>query len=819
MPKYNFINVLKNSKSEEEVKQAYIREFKIDATIRHAVDLRTENVLFEFKHDKAFAENHNGKRHRMQTLAQALYYVHRCKYGHNDNSVPNQIIIAEKAWAVTYVTKEWKSIYTNKSFDWDRTPSSPDPKLVEACHEHELTTSLEDAVIYQMDVPTQLHDFGVMLNNYITADNTPTDNKIVTDKNFETVYQHWISKIGEFLDVKDYAAYFLRDLQNKPFYDTEKGLLMFSFRGITEEFSIPPRVYKHFWTIYKRPPTKKVLETILAKADRLNNMDKRRFNGEFYTPPEFAQKGLDYIAKELGDDWYLTHKIWDMACGTGNLEYYIPDYRNVFMSTLDEDEVMHMNTNNLFPDATIFQYDYLNDDVELVMNPIPTELMGEDYIALLDDSLGWKLPRKLREELANPENKWVVLMNPPYADSGSGIGKGNSKAGVAQTKMKSFLNIGAASKELYTQFICRIKHEIPNVFLGIYSTLKYVNAPNHKKFRDNIFIAEYKNGFMFSASAFEGTSGKWPVAFLMWELGSIVDFQNQNIYIDILDDQTNHIGNKTITIVNDTNSLSKSIPRPKSTIYSPPLKGALNQYTGKIIREKLAVNSIGFMEADSNDIQNASQKTFFMSSVYGNTGGWSITPEIFEQTMIVNLVRKNIKATWTNNRDQFKQPSIDLPQSFINDCVLWSLFNGSNQSSSLKDVIYKDNTYQIKNEFYPFLLNQVEEWETNNSLRNEKERFVAEWLQDAELSKEAQDVLDIARQIYSLYYSEIVNLNHRKFKLGNWDIGWYQIRNSLKDAGYGANLFADLAVKYNKLTTKLKPAVYDYGFLDKEELF
>jgi len=53
-----------------------------------------------------------------------------------------------------------------------------------------------------------------------------------------------------------------------------------------------------------------------------------------------------------------------MACGTGNLEYYIPSYENVYMSTLDKDEVEHLKNNNLFPGATIFQYDYLNDDVD-----------------------------------------------------------------------------------------------------------------------------------------------------------------------------------------------------------------------------------------------------------------------------------------------------------------------------------------------------------------------------------------------------------------------------------------------------------------------
>ncbi len=50
---------------------------------------------------------------------------------------------------------------------------------------------------------------------------------------------------------------------------------------------------------------------------------------------------------------------------------------------------------------------------------------------------------------------------------------------------------GKASNELFTQFIARIAQEIPNVTLAIFSKLKYVNAPNFEKFREN-WNAEYR---------------------------------------------------------------------------------------------------------------------------------------------------------------------------------------------------------------------------------------------------------------------------------------------------------------------------------------
>jgi hypothetical protein len=53
-----------------------------------------------------------------------------------------------------------------------------------------------------------------------------------------------------------------------------------------------------------------------------------------------------------------------MAAGTGNLEYHLPaeSYQYLYMSTLHASEADHLQ--KVFPNATCFQYDYLNDDVE-----------------------------------------------------------------------------------------------------------------------------------------------------------------------------------------------------------------------------------------------------------------------------------------------------------------------------------------------------------------------------------------------------------------------------------------------------------------------
>ena len=271
------------------------------------------------------------------------------------------------------------------------------------------------------------------------------------------------------------------------------------------------------------------MDAILARTDRLEQMDKRRFQGDFFTPLAFAKLGLDYIEKVLGPNWYKEYKIWDMACGTGNLEYHIPTYENVFMSTIDTGEVLYMNSNNMFPGATVFQYDYLNDDVDLVMS-------GAD---LLDDKLGWKLPRKLREALADKSNKWVVLMNPPYGEATAGVASGSNKEGVSDTAVKKHMtdaDMGKAGNELFVQFMYRVHKEFKNsVHIGMYATLKYVNSQAFEPFRDKIFQPEYKGGFIFPASSFQGTKGEWPVSFMVWDWSKSISLEQQDITVDVYD--------------------------------------------------------------------------------------------------------------------------------------------------------------------------------------------------------------------------------------------------------------------------------------------
>lgn len=137
----------------------------------------------------------------------------------------------------------------------------------------------------------------------------------------------------------------------------------------------------------------------------------------------------------------------------------------------------------------------------------------------------WKMPEKLRRDLANPRLKWLIFINPPFATGNSSsltAGKA-SKNGVADTKMRELMTergYGETSRELFSQFLFRIFAELGERkgYLGLFSTLKYLNAPNDRRLREGFFRASVERGFLFSSENFEGGTGKFPVSFVVWKL-------------------------------------------------------------------------------------------------------------------------------------------------------------------------------------------------------------------------------------------------------------------------------------------------------------
>jgi hypothetical protein len=815
-----FFNNLQKAKKEEEVKNAYAKFFNLDYDTSDAHDLYTNRILFEFKADKNF----DNVKTRSAILAQTLYYIRRLKYGGMiEKPIPPILCLADVNEAILTETALWKDFYddTNEEFDWDLAPSNPDKKLVDAIAN---TTLAKDLHIYKVDIIDEFNVFSAQLskylNNQIIIDFE--DKKVITESNFEEVFEYWNRIFGDAVrNGFKTSQYFVCDIQKgNTLFIKEESKVVFQFNaGNTRIKKILSKDYEHFWSLYEKVTHIDTIRSIIAKIDRLSDDVMRRFHGEFFTPTKFANKALDYIERTVGKDWYKTgeYRLWDMAAGTGNLEYHLPQdaLQYSYLSTLYIEDKEYLDS--LFPAATIFQYDYLNDDVANVF----TDTNGFQF------EKTWKLPEKLRNDLKNPKLKWIILINPPFATAQTaGTEMGTSKEGVADTKVRKEMHkndLGEVSRELAMQFIYRIKKEFHDceTHFGLFYKIKHLNSNNDFKLRNTIFKFKYEKGFMFSSANFSGTSkaSPFPVAFMIWNLKKEINLEKQKIVIDVFNDNVEKMGIKRIISEPKENHLSKWIKRPVAKNKFPPFGSALGVKTNNLDkRDRIATGFLASLMCKGNDFQNQNY-TALLSGPYVSAGAMSVTPENFEQAMVVHAVRRIPKATWLNDRDQFLQPNKALAQDFINDCVVWSLFANSNNTVAMKNVLYEKETYQIRNHFFPFAVSEIKKWNITDSdiaitLATANDSFVCNYITNSKLSTEAKLVLDVAKTIYQFYFANLNQMRTNKYKVETYDAGFYQIKNCLKDVDLYKKELLDFNITLNKLRDKILPDLYEYGFIN-----
>jgi hypothetical protein len=808
---------LKESTQEDEVRAIYSKYFGIIYNTSNRHDLYTPQVLFEFKYDKNFLN----LKALATILAQSLYYIRRLKYEDVQKAIPFFLCLADKNEASLTETNKWSAYYSNDTYDWERPPSKPDPKLVDHLVKEPETGKLH---VYRINLKGEHSAFKKNLDNALNPQMIINfgDKKIINEENFEAVFDHWKNILGKYIvnGYKD-SFYFLSNIQkDKIIVDRENSRVAFTFEDKNSKTQkVLMKDYDYFWGVYDYVTSQDTINGIHAKLDRLTDENQRRFEGEFYTPLRFGKKAVHYISEALGKNWYKTgkYRIWDMAAGTGNLEYHLPAeaYKYLYMSTLHASEADHLK--KVFPNATCFQYDYLNDDVEYL------KTTGK-----LSFEPNWKLPKKLRDELKDDSITWLVYINPPFATAQVGGAKGESKKGVSKTKVEVLMdneNVGHVKRELFAQFMFRLVHELPkNTYLGMFSKLKYLNAPDSVEYRDKFFNFKYESGFLFKSTNFNGVKGNYPIGFLLWNLSK--DRESKTVEIDIVNENAITIGVKHLALIEKNDVLNNWFERPKNSndYILPPLSNGITVKDGNTdTRHRARHDFLASICSNGNDFQHA-KYVVMLSSPNASAGAFTVNEENFLQAVTLHAVKKIPKPTWLNDRNQFLIPRLEPTQEFYCDCVIWSLFASSNETTSLSNVQYLGNTYQIKNNFFPFKIDDLKKWEVKDpdfrqQLSNDEDRFVANWILQNELSEEAKTVLTKAKEVYKFFYSHLNEMATQNWKIDTWDAGWYQIRRSLTEHNLAADELNELKTASDELAKKILPQIEEFGFLDKDEVY
>jgi hypothetical protein len=787
---------LKHAKTEEDVKDIYISALGLKGYHKglDAIDIRTNEVWFEAKNTGTISS--------YAMFTQLLHYV---QVGLNKGEpLPPFLAVIDTEKAAIMKTADVLPFLEKKTIKWGKSASQFSKEALDA------VSAYIGTYFVSYNIRTHGDDFIAALKTAIrTGDIIRTQ---ITPDNLKQVFDKWVTMIGrEIRGIEEdhYALFFFADIMHDGTLSTHENLpAELLHKNNAPVFSLEGRVYelankegyRQFWAIYDKPPPKQYRHYLLERRDSLIPLDERSFKGAYYTPLHVVDKAYDLLSQTLGKNWQREYIVWDMCCGVGNLEVKHSNPRNIYMSTLDGADVDVMRATKTCVAATRFQYDYLNDDI--------------DAFGRIDYSMTGKLPQGLRDAIAESKQeggrKILVLMNPPYAEVGTGVASGN-KAGVAKTTFaaSSMKQYGKASGELFTQFLARIALEIPTATIAFYSKLKYVNAPNFEQFR-KAWNAKFLGGFMVHSKAFDGLKGDFPIGFLIWKTNHLARRKTpiKQITVEVIDKNAKPIGSKVFYNIPNKQFLNVWIKRPRrNKTPSLPLKNALTPAIAKPRVSTWSNNAIAYMYCGKNDLQHTAQQTVLFSSPYGQGDGFYVNPENLWQAAVVFSVRRLIKPTWVNDRDQFLQPSAPLPDRFTNNCLIWMLFNGSNLTASADGLQWNGQTWSIVNHFIPFT-----EAEVDAPDRFESD-FMVRHFATLKLSPEAKAVLDAGRVLWRAYFSETDPRSIRdEYKLNRADVGWYQIRNALKRRTPAPD-FTAFESAYKALSEKLIPDVYELGFL------
>ncbi len=795
---------LQQATSEEDVKDIYIKDLGLTRYNKGKVDIITDEVWFEAKM--------GGDVSYYKMFTQLLNYVYIADKEGNQK-LPMVLAVIDQQKAALMKTDDILDFLRRDTIQWGNKASNPSQEIVAE------VSKFIGVHFVRYDIKTQGYDFRYAVR--YARENGEFPQRKIKPNNLKQVFDSWVEMIGSKIEGAEskYVELFFADIMTDSkiathdkltaelIYKNNEPAFLLREKKYEKTYEIgDTESYRKFWDIYARPPDKEDRDYLLARRDSLIPLDERMFKGAYYTPLEVVDKAYDILDKTLGKNWQEEYIVWDMCCGVGNLEIKHSNHRNIFMSTLDQEDVDVMVAINTCVAAERFQYDYLNEDIT-----------DDGKIKYSPNS---PIPQKLRDAIKKGK-KILVLMNPPYAEAtnSANTSKGDdaaNKAGVAQTRFAqtAMQDFGASRNELFVQFLARIAIEIPTATIAMFSTPKHVNAPNFETFRQN-WNAKYLDGFIVHSKAFDGLSGNFPIGFLIWQTyhGTEQRYTIDKISTEILNKDAEPIGHKDFYNLPNDRMLNNWIARPRANnTPALPLKNAVSPTTSKPRVKYWSDGAIAYMMCNSNDLQNTGTLTAIASSGFSRGNGFYVTPDNLEKAAMTFTVRLIIKHEWIIHNDQFLIPTGEITEEFKNDCLIWMLFHGKNLTAGADRLEWDDKKWSLVNHFIPFKEDQV------NAPDKFESNFMVQYLKDKILSPEAEMVMEEGRILWQTYFSKKYSPKIRdQYKLNRPDVGWYQIRQAMKaynkERDTGQVRTTGFNESYQILSHKLRPMVFDLGFL------
>nr|WP_294516091.1 hypothetical protein [uncultured Rhodopila sp.] len=261
---------LQSAKSEEDVKDAYIKALGLKSYSKSLVDLQTKEVWFEAKS--------SGKHSFYAMFTQLLHYVQVSL--NKGEYIPPLLAVIDTEKAAIMRTEDVTPFLAKKTIKWGKSASQFTQEALEevssyigtylvgfkiATDESEFICTVKDAI-----------QSGAIIRTEITPDN------------LKQVFDKWVTMIGrEIRGVQEsqYDLLFFADIMHdgKSSLNLELPVALLH-QGKSPVFKLGEKLYelesdtgyRQFWAIYHRPPKAEFRNYLLERRDSLIPLDERK---------------------------------------------------------------------------------------------------------------------------------------------------------------------------------------------------------------------------------------------------------------------------------------------------------------------------------------------------------------------------------------------------------------------------------------------------------------------------------------------------------------------------------------------------------------
>lgn len=504
-------------------------------------------------------------------------------------------------------------------------------------------------------------------------------------------------------------------------------------------------------------------------------------------------------------------------CGSGNLMRTAGhDPKKLFLSSLQEEDIITIKNTPEYEGVTAFQLDFLN---------------GLDYDTINTEFLD-KLPPRLKEIIINDE-PLIFYMNPPYK---SGMAKATD---VGRYMCDTGLNKSAY--DLFYQFCWRVMHfielfNLKNIYYCVFGPLTFFSGSNaqvlYKEFQK---CFEFVDGMCIPAQDFSGTSESidWGIGCTLWKSRGGYDesIQSKGVLLEkkmLGADGT--VKGGECTLYTAPRKKIEDWMQPKDVLFyrEAPLatshltfKGSevgskVAQYSGKI-----ADNALGTLMLDSTLARGNSYSAIL--SLPSTIQFMNITEENFWRCVASFSFRNCVNADWSDSRKWQSAPdtTVDGYEKWLMNSLGLFLCELKSMQTGLRDIQWCGDIIDVPNRLHFVSAEETKANCTDKVILEDLERhapqnqFLLEQIEKARSYwyPEVEELFNWCKSymIYSLNEREKVNYDG---STNAWDAGLAQLRSTLWAESLNQDLFKRLSVVRDILSKDAGK----FGFLSEYDL-